>query len=202
MLAVLNVASAGPLEDAEAANAAGDHVAALSLLAAEAPQNAGRVQSILGRLFPPCRDRSAGYSNVVALFRADAERGNGRAQFNLGNAYFFGSGVPKDYQEAARWYRKAADQGEPGALHNLGYMYENGRGVPQDNVQAFFWLSRAASMLEAHGADGTSANGNAVARSLESLSGRLTPEERVAAQALVRARASSRSVPLSGRTGG
>lgn len=145
MFAAMRAATAGPLEDAETAYLRGDRATTLRILQAHVKRETRQSQSMLGTLFPPCRDVSADYVEVVALFRAGAELGDSRAQFNLGNAYFFGNGVPKDDTEAVKWYRLAAEQGEAGAQRNLGYMYENGKGVPRDNVQALLWLSRASS---------------------------------------------------------
>jgi len=181
----LNTVIAGPFEDAGSAYGRGDRAATLTVLRAQAGEDATRVQTVLGRLFPPCRDSSGDYSEIVALFRADAERGNARAQFNLGNAYFFGNGVPKDDAKAAEWYRRAAYRGEAGAMQNLGYMYENGKGVPQDYVQAYRWLSLS---LSRHAEDGgKDVNAEAAEKSLYNVIANMTPTDVAEALGLVRA---------------
>ena len=185
MSVALGTATAGPLDDAELAYSRGDRATTLRILGAHADEDASSTQSLLGRMYPPCRDESPAYSKVVALFRKDADRGNPRAQFNLGNAYFFGNGVPKDYVEAVNWYRLAADQGEVGALHNLGFMYQEGKGVLQDKVRAHMWLSLFMSRASTESND-AALNTGAAARSLGIVAATMTPAELAEAQALVR----------------
>lgn len=183
MFMTMCIATAGPLEDAETAYLRGDRATTLRILNAQAIQETRQTQSMLGTLFPPCRDRSADYGEVVALFRVDANRGDSRAQFNLGNAYFFGNGVPKDYVEAVKWYRLAAAQGEAGALQNLGYMYQHGKGVLQDDLRAYSLLSLAASnAASAEGNNGATVNKSALIESLENVAAKLTPQELAAAR--------------------
>jgi uncharacterized protein len=186
MCAALSTAMAGPLEDTEAAYSRGDRVTALRLLRTLADQDVNGAQSLLGKIFPPCKVEIPDYSEIVALFREGAARGNPRAQFNLGNAYFFGSGVPKDHVEAVKWYRLAADQGEAGALHNLGFMYQTGKGVPQDNVRAHMWLSLFMSRASTESKD-AALNKDAATRSLGIVAVTMTPAELAEARGLARA---------------
>jgi len=173
-------ATAGPLEDAQAAFERGDRAGALRLLRPLADQDVTGSQVLLGKIFSPCKDGEQDYSEAVAWMRKYADQGNPRAQFNLGNLYFFGRGVPKDQTEAVKWYRLAAEQGEADALHNLGYMYEKGRGIPQDKVLAHMLIGLSASRQSV-----PEWRASAV-KYCEFVAARMTPEELAESQSLAR----------------
>jgi TPR repeat protein len=78
---------------AEAANAAGDKVAA-----------------------------HREYANAVREWQAQADKGDPDAQFNLGQAYKWGKGVPQDLTRAEVLFAKAAQRGHTGAADNYGLL--------------------------------------------------------------------------------
>ena len=155
-LAVMGVAAAGPIEDADAAVQRGaeaygrgdkaaqlnEELLALRLVRPLADKGEARAQAELGHLYEIGQLRDLKQS--VFWFRKAAEHGDSAAQESLGLTYYGGEGVPKDYPQALFWFRKAADQANKGAEFMLGLMYEGGHGVRKDYVQAAAWYRKAA----------------------------------------------------------
>lgn len=116
--------------------------------------------------------------NVSALIRK-AEKGDPEAQYTLGNAYYSGTMIERNHAEAVKWYRKAAEQGDPDAPVMLAIAYEMGCGVPMDDMQSYVWYSIAASRRP--GADYVN-----YARWRDEAAGKLTPDQRVKADQMIR----------------
>jgi TPR repeat protein len=145
LLALATSATAGPLEDAQAADERGDYAIELTLLKPLAEQGNAAAQHNLGVIYDNGQGVPQDFAQAVKWFRKAADQGNAAAQNNLGSMYADGKGVPQDYVQALAWWHKAADQGDTAAQDNLGLMYANGRGVPQDYVQAHMWFNLAAA---------------------------------------------------------
>ena len=142
------------------------------------------------------------YGEAVQRYEVLAQAGDGRAQYDLAQMYFqgigtakepdrgwfwllkaaggtnvaamiqlgalfeSGVGAPRDYAMAAQWYLRAAQHGDPVGRYNLAAMYVKGIGVPRDEVAALAWFQLS---LDA---------GTAAAREqIETLEGRLTPDQ-------------------------
>jgi class 3 adenylate cyclase len=104
-----------------------------------------------------------------------AESGVASAQYRLGKACRDGAGGELDDGAAANWFKAAAEQGYAKAQRHLGTCYATGRGVAADRTAALMWLTLAAQ------------EGLATAEiSLDELRRSATPEERNAAERLVR----------------
>ncbi|QQS11647.1 MAG: sel1 repeat family protein [Rhodospirillales bacterium] len=138
-------ASAGPIDDALAARARGDHATALQLLSPLAEAGDRAAQYELGTMRFTGKGVPRDEGDAARWFGRAAERGDERAQRVLGVLFDNGWGVARDHAIAARWYRRAAEQGDPEAQYALGEMCANGRGVAIDGIQAYAWLSLAAS---------------------------------------------------------
>ena len=109
-------------------------------------------------------------------YEGAADSGLASAQFNLGRLYRTGEGAQQNEVTAVRWFRRAARQGEVRAQRALGMAYATGVGVEANAVRAYLWLLLAASGLS----DDQQAD---VLEVLDGITGDLTPEERVGAQA-------------------
>jgi TPR repeat protein len=137
-------ASAGPLEDGQAAYYRGDYVTAFRLLRPFADKGEVEVQFNLGFMYSEGLGVQRDYVAAATLFRKAADQGEATSQFNLGLMYQSGHGVPQDYSEAFKWFRKAARSGLAEAQVNIGAMYRKGKGVPQDYAAAVMWDRKAA----------------------------------------------------------
>ena len=162
------VASAGPLEDADAAYKRGDYATAISLLRPLADQGDAKAQAALGNAYSTGDGVAKNDTEAVKWYRLAAEQGFAPAQTNLGYMYSNGTGVPKNDTEAVEWFRKAADQGEAGAQYFLGNMYDKGQGVPENAVQAYKWFNIAA------------AQGNAMAKASKAIIEKKMTSEQIA----------------------
>lgn len=78
-------------------------------------------------------------------FQLSADQGNALCQYFLGLMYLMGAGVKKDDDKAAALFRKAADQNEPSAQRYLGLMYRDGVGVKKSTSEAIMWLEKSAA---------------------------------------------------------
>lgn len=103
-----------------------------------------------------------------------ARSGNAEAEELIGVMYALGLGVAKDDIRAFEWYLRASMKGHAGAQSGLGWYYEVGRGVAPDPVRAYLWYA-----LSAIGGDVDAPD------SLESLTPKLSAEEKALAQTLV-----------------
>jgi uncharacterized protein len=166
--------SAGPNEEAKAADAREDYTTELTIVSPLAEKGEAWAQNILGGMYyyglgVPQNDTIAmswfrkaanqgdpeaqlnlgemyetDFSTAMNWYRKAADQGNTRAEILLGDIYKYGRGVSRDFAQAVAWYRKAADQGDIEAQINLGEMSEYGQGVPQNYVQAVVWYRKAA----------------------------------------------------------
>jgi len=145
MLVALCVARAGPVEDAEAAYARGDYVAALRFYRPLAEDGVYPAQFALGTMYQTGRGVPQNFAEAAKWYSKAAEQGFVFAQFNLAVMYAKGEGVSQDDGKAAKWYSKAAEQGYLYAQTVLGGLYALGTGVPQDYIEAHKWYNLAAS---------------------------------------------------------
>jgi TPR repeat protein len=114
------------------------------------------------------------FEEARAELEVYARSGNAEAEELIGVIYALGLGVPKDDVRAFEWYLRASMKGHAGAQSGLGWYYEVGRGVAPDLVRAYLWYA-----LSAIGGDVDAPD------SLESLTPKLTAEEKALAEALV-----------------
>jgi len=115
------------------------------------------------------------FEEARAGFALYARSGNADAEELIGVMYALGLGVPQDDVRAFEWYLRASMKGHPGAQSGIGWYYEVGRGVPApDLVRAYMWYA-----LSAIGGDPDAPD------SLESLTPKMTAEQRATAQVLV-----------------
>ena len=112
---------------------------------------------------------------AVIYYKEAALKGQPDAQNALGLLFYTGEMVGKDPVTARKWFLQAAKGGNADAMFNLGVMMVNGEGGAKDLVTAYAWFKLADEMgLE---------KGAAAAKELE---GKLTPEEKAKAEALLR----------------
>jgi hypothetical protein len=137
---VIKLAIAGPLEDAVAANKAGDWVRAVQIWRQLAEQGDRRAQAMLGVMYDMGRGVPLDRVEGLKWTRRAAEQGDAGSQFALGSAYAAGEVVTRDWAEAAKWHRRAAEQDDPVSQLILGGHYAQGLGVQKDYVEAMKWL--------------------------------------------------------------
>jgi uncharacterized protein len=140
-----SLASAGPVEEGNAAYKAENYEAAFTAFSAGAEQGLAQAQFSIGVMYMEGKGVPQDDQQALDWYRKAAEQGLPKAQYNMGYIYNNGKGVPQDFKQAAGWYRKAADQGAPKAQNSLGIMYQSGKGVSQDYIQAYKWFSLAAA---------------------------------------------------------
>jgi uncharacterized protein len=173
--ALISVAMAGPLEDADAAAGRGDYGAVIQILRPLAEQGDARAQVKLGLMYADGRGVPQDYVEAQSWYMKAAANDDPQAEFNLGVLHARGRGVPKDYAEAGKWFQKAADHGDAAAQFNLGVMYAHGLGVSQDYVLARMWFGLSAAQGE---------EGAAEAR--DEAAAKMAPAEIAAAERLAR----------------
>jgi TPR repeat protein len=114
-------------------------------------------------------------ARALAWYKAAAVNGQMDAETTLATYFYTGDGgVAKDLDTARKLFQAAANQGDPEAMFNLGVMMVNGEGGPKDVVKAYCWFSVANQ-------SGLAKAGAAV----RELSGKMTPEQRAQAEALL-----------------
>lgn len=146
VLCIASPATAGPLEDADAAFAKKDYATALRLYRMLADQNNAAAQWTLGSMYFTGDGTPRNDAEALKWIRRAADQGNIHALINLALAYREGAiGVQRDLAEAARLFSRAAEQGNGPAQSMLGHIYQNGRGVPQNLVRAYMWFSLSAA---------------------------------------------------------
>jgi uncharacterized protein len=144
-LAAVVPADAGPMEDAQAALAAGDYVTAMRLLGTLVDQDDTRAEAQLGMMYVKGQGVAQDYTVGMRWLRIAAEKGSADAQNQIGILFQRGRGVERNEAEAVKWFRVAADQGGSiSAQNNLADTYALGLGVPQDFHEAFKWYRIAA----------------------------------------------------------
>lgn len=117
--------------------------------------------------------RASDYATAEAAWRPQAEAGDAAAQADLATLYY----TLANFAEAARWFEAAAEQGRTNAEVMIASMYQEGRGVPRDYVRAYMWYGLAAAAGHPKAAE---------ARDL--LATRMTPDEVVEGERLIRER--------------
>ena len=145
VFAPFDTATAGPLEDGQAAYQKGDYATALKIYRPLAEQGNASAQTALGVIYEHGQGVPQDFRQALLWYIEAAYQGDPDAQSNLGAMYANGWGVPQDYAQAVVWYRQAGERWNAGAQRNLGLMYEHGQGVPQDYVSAHMWLNLAAA---------------------------------------------------------
>jgi TPR repeat protein len=148
-LSLFDVATAGPLEDGQAAYQKGDYSTALQNFRQLADQGNAFAQADLGWMYAQGQGVAQDCAQAVAWWRKAADQGNAAGQANLGMMYGLGLGVAQDTTQSLVWFRKATDQGQVEAQEALGLMYASGQGVPQDDAQAVAWWRKAADQGDA-----------------------------------------------------
>lgn len=118
LLALATPATAGPLEDAQAAHERGDYATELALLKPLAKRGDASAQSNLGVMYFNGRGVPQDYAQAAAWYLKAADQGDSRAQFSLGFMYANGQGVPQDNVQAHMWFNLAAAQGVEYAATN------------------------------------------------------------------------------------
>lgn len=136
---------AGPFEDAQAAQAKGDHGAAARIYRSLADQGNVAALTQLGILYRLGRGVPKDLDEAMDMLRRAASLGSAGAQFQVGDMYLRGQGVEQDLLEAARWYTRAAEQGHPVAQYSLGILYKLGGGVRKSSARSIKWLARSAA---------------------------------------------------------
>ena len=172
---VMPPASAGPLEDGNAAYARGDFAAALRLLTV-AGERGGAPQALttIGMMYEQGQGVRLSATEALKWYRRAADAGYGPAIVNLALIYSgFGgtTGIPANLPEAAKWLRVGADLGYAPAQAMLGFAYVNGRGVAADPVEAKKWLTLAAERLP------TGRERDEAIRNRDTLAARLSPAQ-------------------------
>jgi hypothetical protein len=109
-------ARATPLEDAEAAYANGDYVAAFERLSSLALQGSGDAEYKLGCLYQNGQGVPRNLDEAVTWFLAAANHDMTAAAATLGLLYSLGLGVPKDADLSADWFSRAAQQSTDTAM--------------------------------------------------------------------------------------
>jgi hypothetical protein len=169
---------ASAFDAAQAAYQKGDYETVLRLARPLADAGDARAESMLGLVYyRGGRGVSPDLGEAARWFRQAADRGDDVAQFYLGVMYSEGRGVPQSYAEAAEWYRLAAERGNAPAQFNLALTLAKGETGAADNVSAYFWFNLAAARFP-NGDAGRSA----AAAQRDLMAGRLTPDQRAAAQ--------------------
>lgn len=136
---------AGPFEDAQAAQAKGDHRAAARIYRSLADQGNVAALTQLGIMYRAGHGVSRDYREAMDMLRRAASLGSASAQYQIGDMYLRGLGAEQDLLEAARWYTRAAEQGHSLAQYALGIMYKLGGGVRRSSVKSARWMARSAA---------------------------------------------------------
>lgn len=175
-------AMAGPMEDAAAATARGDHAAALALVRPLAENGDVVAQIRVALAFEKGQGAARDPLVAVRWFRRAADQGHPIAQDYLGYYYATGQGLPKDEREALAWYRKAALQGFANAQMNLGLAYARGGALERSLPLAHAWLSLAVANYTPQEAE----RRKEVEGRRDALTAQLGPADLAAAQKLAR----------------
>lgn len=177
-LALVAPASAGPLEDGEAAYRIGDFAAAMAFLRPLAEEGNAKAEFHLGRMYAFGQGVGQDPREAIAWYRKAAEQGNADAEYILSVMVEDGAASsPQDAAAARAWLRQAAEQGGFSAQFRLGMAYATGAfGLPRDDVLARMWLSLAARRAE------NAYVHDLVAKERAKISARMTPAEIAEAQ--------------------
>jgi TPR repeat protein len=117
-LTLFGIATAGPLEDGNAAAQRGDYAAAMRLLRPLADQGSAGAQYDLGVMYANGQGVPQNYTQAVMWYRKAADGGDAGAQNDLGVMYANGYGVPQNYAQALMWFNLAASPASDDATRN------------------------------------------------------------------------------------
>lgn len=153
LLAFGSHATAGPLEDAEAAYELNDYATALLLLKPLADEGHVEAQKLLGYMYEIGQGVPQEYFYAAAWYEKAAASGDDDARVRLANvtaqlqAFKAAEAAHElsDFATTLPLLKPLADQGYAQAQKLLGYMYEFGQGVPQDYFQAADWYGKASA---------------------------------------------------------
>ena len=160
----------------------GDYTAALKWYRKAADQGYAPAQVKLGSMYYEGQGVQREMQKALKWYLKAASQGYASAQFNLGMLYEQNGSPIQDFQEALRWYGKAADQGYAPAQFNLGAIYAQGhKGIPKDPLMAYVWFSRSAVLGDED-----------AQRARQKISARLTAEQKMQAQQLLKSVARDR----------
>ncbi len=158
----------------------GDGVAQDKKLAAEwlyqaAKRGNANALYAVGRMYDLGDTLPADPQKAVVYYKEAALKGQPDAQNALGLLFYTGEIVGKDPAIARKWFLQAAKGGSADAMFNLGVMLVNGEGGDKDLVLAYVWFKLADEMGLEKGA-----------AAVKELEGKLTPEEKARAEALLK----------------
>jgi hypothetical protein len=193
-LGALGVAAADPFSDmlgikGDPAQRANDPRAAAEISPLEARASAGdtEAQLALGMLFYEGIGVTADKDKALQYWRTAADLGNEQAGGTLAMLQDVGLGDPKDYSRVMKWYLTTSGQGNSYSRYYLGMMYENGMGVPRNHVTAWMWIRLSLSGWSVDDNNTPPLPNRArVAEQLNSISSKMTLEERAEAEGLAR----------------
>jgi TPR repeat protein len=118
-------ATAGPLEDGDAAYERGDYATAVQLWRPLAEQGNPEAQFILGQMYNTGRGVSQDYAEAVKWYRRAAEQGDVLSQAVLGAMYGGEEGVPPDYVQSYMWSNLAASRASTQEDRNMALEMRN-----------------------------------------------------------------------------
>jgi TPR repeat protein len=145
LLAGVQTAFAGPVEDGASAYEKGDYDTALKLWRPLAEQGDAEAQRSLGQMYDVGRGVAKDDAQATLWYLKAAEQGNAGAQYRLGMTYIYGRKSTPNIAVGLSWFEKAAYQGDIDAQRTLGELREFGDvGVPRDHAQAVAWFRKAA----------------------------------------------------------
>jgi TPR repeat protein len=184
----------------------------IEILTEKASKGDAKAQCKLGAMFSKGEGVAKDYKKAFPWYEKSALQGFRVAQYNLAVAYVNAEGVAQDYKKAFYWNEKSAMQNWSPAQYNLAVAYENGEGVAKDYKKAFYWYKKAAEGSNLGLAQGNLArcyfwgqgtqksmldayiwwrlaylNGDSCSKKAsEEVSEKLTPEQRVKADELIK----------------
>lgn len=146
LLAGVQTAFAGPVEDGASAYEKGDYDTALKLWRPLAEQGDAEAQRSLGQMYDFGRGVAKDDAQATQWYLKAAEQGNAGAQNRLGMTYIYGrKSTPDNIAAGLSWFEKAAYQGNVDAQRALGELHEFGDfGIPRDHAQSVAWFRKAA----------------------------------------------------------
>jgi TPR repeat protein len=113
VLCVVQVASAGQLEDGTAAHDRGDYATAVTLCRPLANQGVAQAQYFLGTMYENGKGVAQDYREAMKWYRLAADYpGYAAPLYALGLMYVNGHGVAQDNVHAYMWYNIAATSGD------------------------------------------------------------------------------------------
>lgn len=131
------------LAEADAAQKAGNHAAALAIF--ERQYALGHLEAgfRLADLYARGQGVPVQPGKVFEIFSDLAERGEPMGFHSVGLCHEHGVGVPVDYAKAAATYRRAADVGYLRSMYALGVFSAQDRIAPRDDIAGLMWLLAA-----------------------------------------------------------